>query len=63
MSEGESGLQNHGKVFQQMKVDKFKEMFEIVCDVLHKLEKEENAEDDNKILWMMSRMMKSPVRR
>lgn len=46
-----------------MKVDKFKEMFEIVCDVLHKLEKEENAEDDNKILWMMSRMMKSPVRR
>ena len=34
MSQGESGLQNHGKVFQQMKVDKFKEIFEIVCDVL-----------------------------
>merc|ERR1740123_350022 len=41
-------LESTGTVFQQMKVDKFKEMFEIVCDVLPQPEKEKNGDDDNK---------------
>ena len=38
-------LESTGTVFQQMKVDKFREMFEIVCDVLPKPEKEENGDE------------------
>ena len=43
-------LESTGTVFQQMRVDKFREIFDIVGDVLPKPEKEEqeNGESSNK---------------